>query len=1077
MQTRNYMSIEFQTNYSIPKLTIKPLNRYFFPQKTFSNGYNNNFNNILNLKTSFRNIFLKPINNKYNTQFLSFKDKNSNISKRNTYYKTNNFSPETTLSVVSSMKSIKEKNKLKKINKNNSPLSFKTIELEDVNNSINKRQNNIKYIFIGNKAPPKNIKQKKNKDIDEIKEKNRIKQNIEISGQNLINNQNNKQNKSKYINTDILNKNNANIKIDFIPSLNSKSEKNIINNTKIKSIKKEKECFKIKEISVKPLEEYDEKNSEYNYDNKISTIKNNYLLLRTKSNKKLIVQLKTRKNTEQKDLDIKIIEDRKINNNPVKNIDIKSKNKIKYDLKSDLDMFDPVSLKLNKNLTKDFLRKKQKEKIFLEKLLENDKIKELISKFENNSEEKSNINEDSKINLDEKEKTQYKIKSKSFGKKRNKIIRNLKNYSLNKFNALFKEFFNRKFFKPSEYINYIADKIYEDINSFRNKTYNDKNEEIIDDNFSDYMNALTRKDTNNESFSIINLFKKNSKNLGKMHVFHSQTRMNIKEEKHLKKINYNKNINNENENTKKNFDDHLFETKAIQTQKNMNEINANEKVNVSNRNNGNKFINSNEVIEKKSKNKKERSSFKEKKLEKRKNIKNKIREIKDYENFEQINNVIENEKEKKSDDGDEKEKDEVIKELEKEKIDTNYSNSRFKKQKSNTLIKRNDKFRFSHFQKNKNFLEKEEENKEIKPEIENIEQLDLLDKLYDFKKFQIDELLILDEFDKITIEEDLKIKLKENMKQIISLIKKDHKIKDDYVKLFLCKKRIKHIIKKLSENDTKKNLITKSFKDSSFPENIEERKQLYRLMRTIENKIREELDKVDNYEYKESSTSSEKDNNSNYENIYEILPIEDEEEKEVKRKKALINSKEKQKKDLIYDNLYLFANDEEDEQNIELKQEVIDILNTNKAEESFENKKKSEENFTPPKSPSYMIKRRKFRKTKKGTTILRKLINKEDINEKENNKISLDNRINNFFEQIQKLKKENVNDFDYDKILKELMIKQGENYIEENIMREIRLLNFFRFFQAKRKMDLVGKKNYRNKYTFNSPLNFRKSEK
>ena len=175
--------------------------------------------------------------------------------------------------------------------------------------------------------------------------------------------------------------------------------------------------------------------------------------------------------------------------------------------------------------------------------------------------------------------------------------------------------------------------------------------------------------------------------------------------------------------------------------------------------------------------------------------------------------------------------------------------------------------------------------------------------------------------------------------------------------------------------------------------------------------------------------------------------------------------------------MYLFANDEEDEQNIELKEEVIDILNTNKAEESLKNKKKSEENFTPPKSPSYMIKRRKFRKTKKGTTILRKLIDKEDINEKENNKISLDNRINNFFEQIQKLKKENVDDFDYDKILKELMIKQGENYIEENIMREIRLLNFFRFFQAKRKMDLVGKKNYRNKYTFNSPLNFRKSEK
>jgi hypothetical protein len=41
MKTRNYMSIDFQNNYSIPKLTLMPLN-YFFPHKTFSSGYNYN---------------------------------------------------------------------------------------------------------------------------------------------------------------------------------------------------------------------------------------------------------------------------------------------------------------------------------------------------------------------------------------------------------------------------------------------------------------------------------------------------------------------------------------------------------------------------------------------------------------------------------------------------------------------------------------------------------------------------------------------------------------------------------------------------------------------------------------------------------------------------------------------------------------------------------------------------------------------------------------------------------------------------------------------------------------------------
>ena len=49
MKTRNYISIEFQNNFSMPKLTLRPLN-YFLPHKTFSSGYNYS-NKIINLKT------------------------------------------------------------------------------------------------------------------------------------------------------------------------------------------------------------------------------------------------------------------------------------------------------------------------------------------------------------------------------------------------------------------------------------------------------------------------------------------------------------------------------------------------------------------------------------------------------------------------------------------------------------------------------------------------------------------------------------------------------------------------------------------------------------------------------------------------------------------------------------------------------------------------------------------------------------------------------------------------------------------------------------------------------------------
>ena len=84
--------------------------------------------------------------------------------------------------------------------------------------------------------------------------------------------------------------------------------------------------------------------------------------------------------------------------------------------------------------------------------------------------------------------------------------------------------------------------------------------------------------------------------------------------------------------------------------------------------------------------------------------------------------------------------------------------------------------------------------------------------------------------------------------------------------------------------------------------------------------------------------------------------------------------------------------------------------------------------------------------------------------------------MNNFFEKIKQLKEENINEIDYDKILSELMARQNDNYLEDNLVKEIRLINFYNYFQNNRKMDIYQKKFFRNKYIYSSPLNFFKSK-
>jgi hypothetical protein len=227
--------------------------------------------------------------------------------------------------------------------------------------------------------------------------------------------------------------------------------------------------------------------------------------------------------SENKNLKIKNIEKKEIGNKSIndnKFISILSKtnnknnkiNKLNYELDADIDKFDPITFEPNKKLNKLFLQNKEKQKLFLEKLLENDKIKELILKFEGeiNKEEIKN-QEDNKIKS---------IKIENNIKRKTRTKSYLKDFSINKINALLK-FFN----KPSEYINYIADKIYKNIDSFRKKNYNSIKDDFIDDNFLFYKNDIKSKTLNKDKFSFRNFLSKRGSTV--KNIFNPQIGLNI----------------------------------------------------------------------------------------------------------------------------------------------------------------------------------------------------------------------------------------------------------------------------------------------------------------------------------------------------------------------------------------------------------------------------------------------------------------------------------------------------------------------------------------------------------------------
>ena len=201
---------------------------------------------------------------------------------------------------------------------------------------------------------------------------------------------------------------------------------------------------------------------------------------------------------------------------------------------------------------------------------------------------------------------------------------------MKKFNDMFKNFFNREFLKPSEYVNYIANKIFRDIDTFRHKRYkdNDNKDGIIDESYSDLMNIFENKDLSEEKITNHHIFYKNSKKERKIHTFHFQPNLNIKNDKNIKNSNSTSFIKNNtiqkiirSDEIKKSINDK--NSKEIQTQNNNineqeNEKNFNEEIEL-NENNKIKSLKKKIINKKEMKiiNKKIKSNSKRKKIPKK----------------------------------------------------------------------------------------------------------------------------------------------------------------------------------------------------------------------------------------------------------------------------------------------------------------------------------------------------------------------------------------------------------------------------------------------------------------------------
>ena len=1083
MKSRNFATIEsnITSEFSSNKFNSKNTYQNFYGSKTFFKGANNS-NQKLKLKNTNSNLFYIAKNKN-----ISSPEKTIPTSNSNTYYKTNSFTPSSTRCIFTQRRTLKEKTIKNNIrNSKKTVLSIKNFDLMNnnyINNNINnniehqliKNDNNInnninkekiKYIFNEEKRIPKDLLKQKintktNDLINKIGNNNQNKKNIFINSLSCPNIKLNKQNQDK-----------DNTKKESLP-------KNIqAQNPFFDSYNNDKDIlYNLKGITNQT----------------ISSFKNP-----KKKGKGLLNNLSYKNIKKNRDLNIQTVKNKKLNNNIIMNNLNKN---INYDLKSNLEIFDPMTLDKNNGLYKDFFQRNQKEKIYNNKLKENNnKFEELISNldiYDNfNKDENSNI----KINkiMKKQNKSSDLIKSEE-NKEKNLVDKNEKNI-LNKFNNNY--IFNNK-----------NDNKNDNKNNNENDNENDNNNKNNNQNVNLSRNEkkikiMNRNNSNKNNNNILNYLKKNSFSKSKI-LSKNKNRFN---KPYLKPSDYINDVSNKIiekfEYLKKQKDDKLKyfsedkkSNKEILTENNylddINDFRITSKYGLFKRNKNNfGFTKNSQKNSKKNQNKYKKYLTKNKKdmdnngngsiyedNESKNGIsydENDEKEYYDYNSNEdnQLNKEIYENKNINLNE----EKGKEINEISKNKNNENNSISKEKNKrisiknfnllnlgkKRQSLLSQNPNFKKS-FHKAKNKKGKNKNKKRKKYEIKKF------DILFGFNVEDVgDEIIFNHEFKNINISDNLKLKLFENNKKIFELINKESKTENDYYLLNLSKKRVKYLIKKFIEQIQKENLTSNSKSNPYLPSNIEDRKKLYKYFRSIEFKIRQQLinNPDQNEEYTSSSESESKYDNLIEENIFSFFPID--------------NKENNKKKDLIFDNMYLYQENEE-KKSPEIKKVIYDILNEKKIEKKD---KRREEIMTPGQTSiiprnsksKFLFRKKKFVKKLENKYNLKKIedekieINEEDKDEiyaKEKRRENLDKRLNNFFNKIKQLKKGKIEATNYEEEFSELMMEQlDKNNYEEDRIKEIRIMDFFKHFQTSRINEKSERDHYNKKLIFYSPINF-----
>ena len=666
---------------------------------------------------------------------------------------------------------------------------------------------------------------------------------------------------------------------------------------------------------------------------------------------------------------------------------------------------------------------------------------------------------------------------------------------------------NKTIQKPSEYIKDISKKIIENIDYFRKKNYmiqKDKEEILNEEN--DYSEEIKNDEENKNN---INLSDNNikGKKLFKIPIFFNNKNNNV--HKNMKKnIFKNKTIfksedkNKNNSNQKKDnleliynrnyiniiqgkiaktFDENLNKEEYVPFNKNNDLINLKNKINegeneekeisgeMSKEINSIQSFSDSESSESESKSSDSNKEIYD--IEDFHNNENEIKSNLDNKDklniLEDINQVKEKKKGKNIENIENKEQENKdIKNIKEKKEIKNKRNSGFKLKIEPELLKKASRRRSIVMQKiNYNTIFEKIRNKKNKKKSEkNIKKK--YDKLCGFNPKNIgDENLLSEIIKKINMDENLKVKLLQSNKYIFTIIKKEIKTKEDYKNLYLSKKKIKYMIKTIIENIQSQNITSKSQEKKFLPKNLDDKKKLYKYLRSIEFKIKQQLEKDPEYLNQSKSSSASEKENIDEDNFYSFFP-----------KKVKFEDKFKKYKKGIYQNY----NDEEDDSksNIAIKKEIYDILNENF--EDMKNEEKEEEfmRSNSKKKKKFTMKKKKYKGKSSDKYKLKRLIDEkyEDFKEKDKEderEKKLEKRINNFSEKVKKLKRGEIDISDYEEELSQLMMEQIDKVrYEGDRLKEIRILSFFKHFQIYRMNEQYEKDFIRKKMIFKYPVNF-----